>query len=188
MASDDDDAALAEEMTAMAATAAAAPVEQGVDSGGFGPRRRSLHPAAPLLPLATDGNVLASAAALSSPAAKQRRSSGACRRSSMGGGDPGTAAAPAAICASPTAVGMLPPPLAKASSFALSPNEGTPPDACVRPAQPHLLHSCGMPKLARTPSGRVSWAPGTPTPSPSRERLHKRARGISDAALEEAGY
>ena len=41
--------------------------------------------------------------------------------------------------------------------------------------------------LCGTPN-RVSWAPGTPTPLPSRERLHKVARGISDTVLEEGGY
>ena len=61
------------------------------------------------------------------------------------------------------------------SAMAFAPDEGTPPEACVRPANPLLKR-------------RVSWAPGTPSPMPSRERLHKRARGLSDQELEENGY
>jgi len=44
-----------------------------------------------------------------------------------------------------------------------------------------VMNAMGSPK-----SRRVSWAPGTPTPKPSRQLLHKRARGLSDDMVDEA--
>lgn len=162
----------------------APPIDRSNSVAGLGPRRRSLHPSGaggPLLPTTANANEGIDAEA-PSPSPKKQLSPARRRRSSC---------ATAAAFESPSRVvdAAQPAPLAKGSSFVFSPDEGTPPEVDVRPAQP-LSKGILTPNraLSRTPSGRVSWAPGTPTPLPSRERLHKRARGISDAALEEAGY
>ena len=52
-----------------------------------------------------------------------------------------------------------------------------------------LSPMCATPGLSgkRTPSSRprsVTWAPGTRSPPPSRERLHRQARAAADAMLE----
>ena len=67
--------------------------------------------------------------------------------------------------------------LSRKSLGAFAADEGTPPDANVRPA--------GL--LCPTPMSRqcsVTWNPDAFSPPPSRERMHKRARGLSDEALE----
>ena len=56
----------------------------------------------------------------------------------------------------------------------LTPDENTPHGATAGGAQPK-----------KTLKSRASWAPDVVSPPYSRERLHKRARGLSDAALEQ---
>ena len=71
-------------------------------------------------------------------------------------------------------------------------SENTPPSegAYLRPTSALLGSAlkapCSGPRLST--GSNVSWAPDVLSPPPSRERLHKRARGLSDEALEEAGY
>ena len=74
---------------------------------------------------------------------------------------------------------------------AFTPEEGTPPDAVVR-LRESVLEGSGL-RAPLSASNRrvstgsnVSWAPEVRSPPKSRERLHKQARRISDAALDEA--
>jgi|LauGreDrversion4_1035100.scaffolds.fasta_scaffold07549_2 hypothetical protein len=68
---------------------------------------------------------------------------------------------------------------------AFDPDEGTPPDEHVRPAREPLRSSLCNSAQRRRRSSSVHFAPSTDSPPPSRERLHKRARALSDASLED---
>ena len=68
---------------------------------------------------------------------------------------------------------------------AFDPDEGTPPDEHVRPAREPLRSSLCNSAQRRRRSSSVHFAPSTDSPPPSRERLHKRARALSDASLDD---
>ena len=72
-----------------------------------------------------------------------------------------------------------------ALAIPVSPDEEntTPPNALFSRPTPKSCLSSG--KRARTPGSAVRWEPGVMEPPPSRERLHKQARKMSDAALDE---
>ena len=68
---------------------------------------------------------------------------------------------------------------------AFDPDEGTPPDVHVRPVSRQLQRGSLCLSSAKRRRSSVTFAPSTDSPPPSRERLHKQARALSDASLEE---
>ena len=72
-----------------------------------------------------------------------------------------------------------------ALAITVSPDEEntTPPNALFSRPTPKSCLSSG--KRARTPGSAVRWEASVMEPPPSRERLHKQARKMSDAALDE---
>eukprot|EP00966_Prymnesium_polylepis_P014608 337198-Prymnesium_polylepis.1 len=67
------------------------------------------------------------------------------------------------------------------------------PAAPPPPPPPPLATSSSTPELTIKPSKksrlsgrRTSWAPGTASPPKSRQQLHKQARALSDAALDDS--
>ena len=76
---------------------------------------------------------------------------------------------------------------------AFTPEEGTPPENVVRLRESALLGSGLLAPLSAnrrasvaSTGSNVSWAPEVRSPPKSREKLHKQARRLSDASLDEA--